>query len=72
MTQFKSKQEMQNDVRALEEAEVGMASGAKFTTYDFGVLGTLWLGEGCAAWSMTTSDEQGYFSTRYEGYCPPK
>ena len=72
MTHFKSNQKIQNCIRVLEDAEVEMASGAKFETYDFGVLGTLWLGEGCAAWSMTTTDEQGFFSTRYEGYCPPK
>jgi hypothetical protein len=72
VTQFESKQELQKDIRTLEDAEIEMASGAKFQTYDFGVLGTLWLGEGCAAWSMTTTDDQGFFSTQYEGYCPPK
>jgi hypothetical protein len=70
MIQFKSKPE--SEIRALEAAEIEMASGAKFETYDFGVLGTLWLGEGCAAWSMSTTDEQGFFSTQYAGYCPPK
>jgi hypothetical protein len=72
MTQFKSKQETTSAFRALEAAEIEAASGAKFETYDFGVLGTLWLGEGCAAWSMSTTDEQGFFSTQTQGYCPPK
>jgi hypothetical protein len=71
VTLFKLKQYTPSDIRALEDAEIEMASGAKFQTYDFGVLGTLWLGEGCAAWSMSTTDEQGFFSTQTEGYCPP-
>jgi hypothetical protein len=71
MTQFHAKQQTPSDIRALEGAEIDAASGAKFNVYDFGPLGILWLGEGCAAWSMTTRDDQGYFSTQQSGYCPP-
>jgi hypothetical protein len=70
MTNLNAKQ-APSEMRALEEAEMAAVSGAKFETYDFGVLGMLWLGEGCAVWSMTSKDDQGYFSTQQSGYCPP-
>jgi hypothetical protein len=72
MTPFTLKQDTQSHIRALDAAQIEAVSGAKSQTYDFGVLGTLYTDDRCAIWSMSTVDDQGFFSVQQEGYCPPK